>query len=74
MLKRVRAKTDESVVQLRSHREAERLRLVELEARSRSRLETLLPQLEADPILAGAVELLKPSQAADGASRVAQSS
>ena len=55
LLKRVRAKTDEAVARLRPYREAERLRLEALAARSRSRL-------EADPVLSGLAKLVRPGQ------------
>jgi len=65
-LKRVRGEIEDATALLRPSRQAERHRLEDLEARSRSRIAALLPQLEADPVLGGMVELLKPCQAADG--------
>lgn len=49
---RIKAKTDEAVARLRPYREAERLRLDALAARSRSRLET-------HPVLSELVKLVK---------------
>jgi hypothetical protein len=54
-IKRVRAKTDEAVARLRPYREAERLRLEALAARSRSRL-------DADPALSRLLNLVRPGQ------------
>jgi len=73
LLKRVRAKTDEAVAQLRSYREAEGRELEELARRSRSWIAALLPLLDADLGLRGLAELLEPGQAADGAGHVVQS-
>jgi hypothetical protein len=55
LLKRVRTKTDEAVARLRPYREAERLRLEALAARSRSRL-------DADPALSRLLNLVRPGQ------------
>jgi hypothetical protein len=61
LLKRIRARTDAVVNQLRPHREAERSGLEQLATRSRARIAALIPRLEGDPLLSRMVELLKPS-------------
>jgi hypothetical protein len=65
-IKAIRTKTDSVIVQLRPFREAEGQVLQELAAETNARLASLLPRIEADPVLKGMVGVLKrPHEAAN---------